>query len=81
MGGLATVNTTQGDNLNVRLGPGTNFAIAGKLPSGARVTLLEGPRFAEGLTWWKIRAASGLEGWAVESVNDNGTRLQTLLPG
>jgi hypothetical protein len=81
VGGLATVNTTQGDNLNVRLGPGTNFAIAGKLPSGARVTLLEGPRFAEGLTWWKIRAASGLEGWAVESVNDNGTRLQTLLPG
>ncbi|NWG18008.1 MAG: SH3 domain-containing protein [Chloroflexi bacterium] len=81
VGGLATVNTTEGDNLNLRLGPGTNFEIIGKLPSGARVTLLEGPRFAEGLTWWKIRAASGIEGWAVESVNDNGTRLQTLLPG
>ncbi|HEX2905590.1 MAG TPA: SH3 domain-containing protein, partial [Phototrophicaceae bacterium] len=81
VGRLATVNTTQGDQLNMRFGPGTSFEILGKLPAGVLVTLLDGPRFAEGLTWWKIRSSSGLEGWAVESVNDNGTQIQTLIPG
>lgn len=81
LGGMAVVNTTEGDQLNVRASPSTGAAIVGKLTDGARVSLLDGPRFAEGYTWWKIRTASGIEGWAVESVNDNGTRLQTLLPG
>lgn len=81
VGGLALVNTTEGDQLNVRANPGTSAAVVGKLSNGARVTLLDGPRFAEGYTWWKVRTASGIEGWAVESVNENGTQLQTLLPG
>ncbi|MBI5671655.1 MAG: SH3 domain-containing protein [Chloroflexi bacterium] len=81
VGGMAIVNTTEGDQLNVRAAPGTGAAIVGKLSDGARVSLLDGPRFAEGYTWWKIRTASGIEGWAVESVNDNSGRLQTLLPG
>lgn len=81
VGGLALVNTTDGDQLNVRANPGTSAAVVGKLSNGARVTLLDGPRFAEGYTWWKVRTSSGIEGWAVESVNDNGTQLQTLLPG
>lgn len=80
-GGLALVNTTEGDQLNVRQGPGTAYTIVGKLPDGARVSVLDGPRYADGFTWWKIRAATGLEGWAVEGVIDNGALLQTLLPG
>ena len=39
-----------------------------------------GPRAAEGFTWWKIRTSAGIEGWVVESVDDNGSRLQTLIP-
>ncbi|MBL8161994.1 MAG: SH3 domain-containing protein [Anaerolineae bacterium] len=80
-GGLATINTTEGDTLNMRLGPGLNFDIVARLRDGERVTVVEGPRSAEGFTWWKLRTAAGIEGWAVESVQEDGTRLQTLLPG
>ncbi len=80
-GGLAIVNTTEGDLLNVRLGPGLGFDVIDRLAAGARVVLLEGPRYADGLAWWKVRTAAGIEGWCVESVDDRGTRLQTLLPG
>jgi hypothetical protein len=44
------------------------------------VLLLEGPRSAGGFVWWRIRIPSGVEGWVVESVDDNGTRLRTLIP-
>lgn len=81
VGALATVNTTDGDQLNVRMGPGLNYEIAAKLSDGARVTLMEGPLSADGYVWWKIRTASGIVGWAVESVEENGARLQTLIPG
>ncbi len=80
VGGLATVQTTEGDQLNVRLGPGLNFEVVAKLNPLAQVTILEGPRSADGYTWWKIRTGSGITGWAVESVDDNGVRLQTLIP-
>jgi Bacterial SH3 domain len=81
VGKLAIVNTTQGDKLRVRSGPGRSFAVVAMLDKGTLVTLLEGPRDADGLTWWRIRAPSGAEGWVVESVEDNGQRIQTLLPG
>jgi hypothetical protein len=80
VGQLARVHTTDGDQLNVRLLPNLTADILAKVPDGDRVTLLEGPRYAEGFTWWKVRTAAGVEGWAVESVEDKGTRLQTLLP-
>ncbi len=80
-GGLATVNTTEGDQLNVRLGPGRDFDVVARLNDGERVTLIEGPRAADGFAWWKIRTSVGIEGWVVESVEDNGVRLQTLIPG
>lgn len=80
-GGLATVNTTEGDQLNIRLGPGTGFDVMGRLGDGERVTLIEGPRSSDGFVWWKVRTATGIEGWVVESVQENGIRLQTLIPG
>ncbi len=79
VGGQASINTTEGDTLNVRAGPGASYDILARLPDGARVTLLEGPRAGEGYTWWRIRAGN-VEGWVVESVDDRGTRLQTLIP-
>lgn len=80
VGGLARVNTTDGDQLNVRAGPGVNYQITAKLGDDAQVTLMEGPINADGFTWWKIRTGSGIVGWCVESVADGGTRLQTLVP-
>ena len=80
VGRQATVNTTEGDSLNIRSGPGTGFDVVARLSAGARVTLLEGPRDAGGFTWWRIRISTGLEGWAVQSVDDGGLPLQTLVP-
>ena len=80
-GGLAVVHTTNGDQLNVRTGAGTNYQILAKLGDGARVTLIEGPKNADGFQWWHIRTESGIAGWVVDSVNDDdGKRLETLLP-
>lgn len=81
IGSLATVNTTEGDTLNVRFGPGRTLDVVARVRDGERVTVIDGPRSADGLVWWKIRTAAGIEGWVVESVEDNGTRLQTLIPG
>ncbi|MCC7448951.1 MAG: SH3 domain-containing protein [Anaerolineae bacterium] len=80
IGGAAIVNTTQGDKLNVRSGPGRTFLIVARLDAGTRVTLLEGPRSADGLTWWRIRTPSGAEGWVIESIVDQGAVIQTLIP-
>ncbi len=79
-GGLAVVHTTNGDQLNVRTGAGTNYQIVAKLGDGARVTLIEGPKTADGFRWWHVRTESGIAGWVVDSVSDGQKQLQTLLP-
>lgn len=81
VGMAAVVNTTEGDQLNLREGPGLNFPIIAKLGDQAAVTLMEGPRAVDGFTWWRVRTASGISGWCVESVVADGARLPTLLPG
>lgn len=73
----ARVFTTLGDTLNLRQGPGLNFEILDKLPSGTPVTLLEGPRKSDGYSWWFIRTPQGLEGWSVERA-DNEQTLQPM---
>ncbi|RMG80211.1 MAG: SH3 domain-containing protein, partial [Chloroflexi bacterium] len=80
IGGLARIQTTEGDRLNIRSGPGVSFSVVDQAINGATVTILEGPRPADGFTWWRVRLPSGVEGWAVESVDDRGVRLQTLVP-
>lgn len=80
VGGLATIQTTQGDKLNMRLSPTLDAPVIAQLETGTHVTVTDGPRTANGFIWWKLRASNGLEGWAVESVDDDGIRLQTLLP-
>jgi hypothetical protein len=79
VGGTAIINTTEGDRLNVRDEPATGRVIA-QLPDGTRVTLLEAPRTIDGTRWWRIQAGN-VAGWVIESLNDNGVRIQTLLPG
>jgi hypothetical protein len=80
VGETAVVSTTGGDQLNVRSGAGTGFEVLVRLDAGAIVTLLEGPVDNEGFTWWRIRTDTGVEGWVVDSVDDGGTRIQTLVP-
>ena len=79
-GGLAVVNTTEGTQLNVRSGAGTDYLIVAKLGEGAEVSITDGPITADGFTWWQIRTESGIAGWVVESITEDGQRLQTLLP-
>jgi hypothetical protein len=78
-GDIARVHTTEGDTLNVRAAPGGDVLIA--LVSGSRVTITGGPRWYDGLRWWRIQTPNGVSGWAVESVTDDqGQPLRTLLP-
>lgn len=69
VGGLATVNTTDGDMLNLRTGPGRRFQRVGMIANGTVVTLLEGPFSADGLNWWRVRLPTGQEGWVVDFVD------------
>jgi hypothetical protein len=70
------VQTVGGEILNLRRGPGKKFEIVRYLKNKERLFLLEGPKEVEGLSWWRVSAADGSEGWAVE----NDGRLQTLIP-
>jgi hypothetical protein len=80
VGGHATVHTTEGDQLRVRSGPGTAFAVSFQLPNGVYVTLLEGPVSGNGYNWWRIQTGDGLTGWCIDGLTDNGSWLQTLVP-
>jgi tetratricopeptide (TPR) repeat protein len=77
----AVVYTTKGDRLNLRSGPGLNFDILLKLERNAVVTLLEGPRKADGYAWWRVRTTDGKEGWAVERVDQEQTLQPALILG
>jgi hypothetical protein len=60
--------SSRNDALRLRNGAGLNFRIISLLPPGARVTVVDGPRLAENLTWWQIRTSEGNVGWAAEII-------------
>lgn len=74
--GVAIINTTQGDRLNMRETAGLAGAIIARIEPGTRVTLLEGPRAVDGFVWWRVRLATGLDGWVVQSADG----ISTLIP-
>jgi uncharacterized protein YgiM (DUF1202 family) len=49
--------------LNRRDAPGTNSNVIDVIDIGTQVTLLEGPKPADGYNWWNIRTADNTEGW------------------
>lgn len=57
--------TTGGQNLNLRSGPGINYEVIAKLTDGTLMTVVDGPRTADGYTWWELDGEPG-RGWAVE---------------
>ncbi|MBZ0279103.1 MAG: SH3 domain-containing protein [Anaerolineae bacterium] len=76
VGMTVTVQTTEGEILNLRAEPTRESEILIYLEDDLTLILLEGPVEAEGFTWWRVRTPDGLEGWAVE----NNGELQTLVP-
>lgn len=59
-GGRAIVDAGEGDCLNVRAAPGMAAPVLACLPSGARITITDGPRAADGRSWWQVDG----RGWA-----------------
>jgi hypothetical protein len=51
---------------NVRSEPGLNGKRIGRLKPGETVLIVDGPRCADGYTWWFVRSLAGLEGWTAE---------------
>lgn len=64
LGRFAAVNVRSDDVLNVRVGPGVNYAIAGTIPYyGRDVDVLVGGQEA-GDSWWVPVQHDGVSGWA-----------------
>ena len=51
---------------NVRSEPGLQAEKIGRLNPGETVWTVDGPRCADGYTWWFVRRLDGLEGWTAE---------------
>lgn len=79
-GGRAMVYTTERDVLNLRDGPGLDYARIARLEDEARVTVLEGPVESDGFRWWNISTRDGVQGWAADFVDGLPT-LITIVEG
>jgi hypothetical protein len=53
--------------LNVRFKPGTSGSMITTMAAGSTGTILEGPVFTEGYTWWKIIYNDGTIGWSADN--------------
>jgi len=54
------------ERLTVRAGPGRSSSEITRLEPGAYVTVVDGPAYADGWSWWKVRTDSGKVGWVAE---------------
>jgi hypothetical protein len=62
-GATVVVKGTGGTGLNLREQPTTYARVVESYDEGAELTVLDGPREADGYVWWQLRAADGKEGW------------------
>jgi hypothetical protein len=65
-GATVVVQGTAPERLNLRSRPTTGSGIIATLRDGTVLAVTEGPREAEGYTWWRVRTANGQTGWAAE---------------
>jgi hypothetical protein len=64
--GVSVTVAETGVGLNLRAEPVVNpDNILALVPDGTVLEVVDGPREAEGYTWWQVRASDGTEGWAV----------------
>ncbi len=67
VGGQAIVSGT-GSALRLRSDPGLQSTTLKTVTDGTRLKILEGPREADSLRWWRMQDPSdGAEGWAAET--------------
>jgi len=66
VGATVMVSDTGGLDLRLRAGPGLDFVTLKIVQEGAQLLVLEGPQTADDHTWWRMREAQGVVGWAVE---------------
>lgn len=64
IGSAVQVAGTDGAPLRARAQPSRESAVVTRFPEGARLLVVDGPKEAEGLTWWRVRGDAG-EGWCV----------------
>jgi hypothetical protein len=69
VGGRAVVDAGAGDCLNLRVAPGMSGAVIACLPSGARLTVTDGPREADGHTWWQLDGRGWVAGEYLEPLD------------
>jgi hypothetical protein len=62
-GALVVVQGTKGAGLNLRQQPTTYAKVVSNAREGTVLTVLEGPKEADGYTWWRVRAPDSTEGW------------------
>jgi len=63
LGVTVVVKGTGGAGLNLREQPTTYGKIVASSKEGSELTVIDGPRDADGYTWWKLRTSGGEEGW------------------
>src|SRR5690242_11478004 len=63
----------------LRAEPSVNAEILGEIPAGETFTVLEGPRCAENLAWWRVNYQNQL-GWTAEGQDDTYWIEPSLLP-
>ncbi len=66
VGDVVVVTGTGKDRLSFREGPGTKYDIIRLVRDGTQLTVVGGPKEADGYTWWQLKTKKGRVGWAVE---------------
>lgn len=64
----------------VRSRPGLSGERIGSIEPGKKLTILDGPKCADGLVWWQVRAEDGLTGWTAEGEKDSYYLVPLPLP-
>lgn len=62
----ATYHVVKTDVLNLRAGPGANYPVVAKLPTGATGITLRDGHTANGTTMWQEVSVNGYKGWVNE---------------
>lgn len=73
VGGTVRASTA----VSIRSGPGVSYYAIATLPTNASGFIVDGPRVADGYTWWKLDTIHGL-GWVVQAWL---VRTETIVPG
>jgi len=77
IGKYAYVTTNPPLNQRIRAGAGKNNSIVGNIVPGRSMQILDGPKCADGLTWWKVQSTKNPDiiGWTAE-----GDKVYWLIP-